>query len=195
VSLASFISVLTEITEVNKMKRCTRKLMDTSLTNLPELSLTPAMQAFIENIALYYETYGIPRIAGRMFGLSLVTTTPLSAEQIARLLDASLSSVSTNVRALIANGWVEKATFPGDRTTYYRFSPSAWENVMERRKQGIAPLKAMAEQMKLNLPAGDPAYQQLNGMSQWADLLMHHYEQLIAAWKAHKAAEDNQKEG
>jgi DNA-binding transcriptional regulator GbsR (MarR family) len=189
------ISVLTEITETSKMKRYARKLMDTSPTNLPELSLTPAMQAFIENIALYYETYGIPRIAGRMFGLSLVTTTPLSAEQIARLLDASLSSVSTNVRALIANGWVEKVTFPGDRTTYYRFSPSAWENVMERRKQGIAPLKAMAEQMKSNLSASDPAYQQLGGMAQWADLLMYHYEQLIAAWKAHKAAEDNQKEG
>jgi DNA-binding transcriptional regulator GbsR (MarR family) len=151
-----------------------------------DLALTADMTKFIENIALYYENYGIPRIAGRMFGLLLVTTTPLSAEQIAQLLDASLSSISTNVRALIANGWVEKVTFPGDRTTYYQFSPSAWENVMERRKQGIAPLKAMAEQMKAALPPDDPARAQLSSMADWADLLMGHYESLIALWKTRK---------
>ena len=147
-------------------------------------TLTAEMLKFIENIALYYENYGIPRIAGRMFGLLLVTATPMSAEQIAQLLEASLSSISTNVRALIANGWVEKVTFPRDRTTYYRFSPSAWENVMERRKQGIAPLKAMADQMKAALPTDDPARRQLDLMSEWADLLITHYETLIAAWKA-----------
>jgi DNA-binding transcriptional regulator GbsR (MarR family) len=150
-------------------------------------ALTSEMSKFVENIALYYENYGIPRIAGRMFGLLLITTAPLSAEQIAQLLDASLSSVSTNVRALIANGWVEKAAFPGDRTTYYRFSPSAWENVMERRRQGIAPLKIMAEQMKTALPIDDPARTQLERMAEWADLLMGHYESLIAAWKRRTA--------
>ena len=147
------------------------------------VSLTPEMLKFIESIALYYENYAIPRIAGRMFGLLLVTTTPLSAERIAELLDASLSSVSTNVRALIANGWVEKITFPGDRTTYYRFSPTAWESVMERRKQSFAPLKAMAEQMEAALPPDHPARGQLAGMAAWTELLMAHYETLIAEWR------------
>lgn len=148
-------------------------------------ALTAEMVKFIENIAQYYENYGIPRIAGRMYGLLLITTTPLSAEQIAALLDASLSSISTNVRALMANGWVEKVTFPGDRTTYYRFSPSAWENVIERRRQGIAPLKTMAADMKAALPDDNPARAQLAEMEAWADMLMEHYERLIAAWKAH----------
>jgi DNA-binding transcriptional regulator GbsR (MarR family) len=148
------------------------------------VSLNAQMLKFIENIALYYENYGIARIAGRIFGLLLVTTTPLSAEQIGDLLDASLSSVSTNARALIANGWVEKITFPGDRTTYYRFSPDAWQNVMERRKQSFAPLKAIAEQMKASLSPDDPARQQLEDMSAWTDLLMEHYDTLISAWKA-----------
>lgn len=140
--------------------------------------------AFIEKIALYYENYGIPRIAGRMFGLFLVTAAPLSAEKIAILLDASLSSISTNVRALIANGWVDKVIFSGDRTTYYRLAPNAWENVMERRKQSFAPLKALAEGMAQALPTDDAARAQLEGMAAWTTLLMEHYDTLIETWRA-----------
>lgn len=145
--------------------------------------LTEAEAAFIEKIALYYENYAIPRIAGRMFGLFLVTASPLSAEQIAALLDASLSSISTNVRALLANGWVDKVTSPGERTTYYRLAPTAWENVMERRRQSFAPLRALAEQMAQALPPDAPARLQLESMTDWTTMLMEHYAELIEAWR------------
>jgi len=146
-------------------------------------ALNAQMRGFMEAIAQYYEHYGIPRIAGRMFGLFLLTTEPLSAEQIAQALDASLSSVSTNVRALIANGWVDKVTFPGERTTYYRFSPSAWEHVMERRKQSFQPLQTIAQTMLAELPADHPAREQLSSMSAWTVLLKDHYDRLIADWR------------
>lgn len=149
------------------------------------LALNPQILQFIENIGMYYEGYGIPRIGGRMFGLFLVTAVPLSAEQIAQALKASRGSISLNVRALLANGWIEKVTFPGDRTEYYRFSPLAWEKVMERRKQSFVPLKKMAEQAKAALPPEHPARAQVEGMAEWADLLNQHYETLIAAWQAH----------
>ena len=156
-------------------------------------ALTPDMLKFIEDIALYYENFGIPRIAGRMFGLFLVTTEPLSAEQVAEALAASLSSVSTNIRVIMANGWVEKITRPGDRTTYYRFSPTAWASVMERRRQGIAPLKALASRLNATLPTDHPAHAQLEGMVEWTDMLMQHYDTLIAAWKERQSGQ-NQKE-
>jgi DNA-binding transcriptional regulator GbsR (MarR family) len=155
-------------------------------------ALTPDMLKFIEDIALYYENFGIPRIAGRMFGLFLVTTEPLSAEQVAEALAASLSSVSTNIRVIMANGWVEKITRPGDRTTYYRFSPTAWASVMERRRQGIAPLKALASRLNASLPPDHPAHKQLQGMVEWTDMLMQHYDTLIATWQARQS--ENQKE-
>lgn len=159
------------------------------MTNEPNdpSALTPETAAFIDKIGLYYENYGIPRIAGRMFGLFIATAEPLSAERIAALLDTSLSSVSTNVRALIANGWVEKTTLKGDRTTYYRFSPNAWESVMTRRKQSFAPLKALADQMAAALPPDSPASGQLQEMSDWAAMLMGHYDNLIESWRAYKA--------
>jgi DNA-binding transcriptional regulator GbsR (MarR family) len=115
------------------------------------VELNPETLQSIENIARFYEGFGIPRIGGRMFGLFLVTTTPLSAEQIAELLSASRSSISTNVRGLITNGWVEKVTYPGDRTEYFRFCPMAWENVLENRKKGLVPLQRLAEKAKGSL--------------------------------------------
>lgn len=58
---------------------------------------------FIGNFADVYEAYGMPRIGGR-FGLYLAKAIPLSVGKIAELLHASPSSISTNVRGLIANG-------------------------------------------------------------------------------------------
>jgi DNA-binding transcriptional regulator GbsR (MarR family) len=182
---SSLISVFTEMSEM-KMRKWK------SLSDQQPPLLSPDKLRFIESIALYYENYGIPRIAGRMFGLLLLNTRPLSAEQISQILGASLSSVSTNIRALISNGWAEKVTLPGDRVTYYQFSPHAWEQVMERRRQSFAPLKAMADNMTSALPADDPARQQMQQLSDWASLLMQHYETLITTWQAQLAARTSQ---
>lgn len=154
---------------------------------ISELNLNADLWQFIENIARYYEGYGIPRIGGRMFALLLVAPGPLSAEQIAALLKASRSSVSTNVRGLVANGWVERVTVLGERTEYYRFSPTAWDRVLERRRQAFAPLIAMVQQAQGALSEAHNAHVQLALMSEWATLMMNHYEALMALWQARKA--------
>lgn len=164
--------------------------MDDAPSHPTDLNLNPDLWQFIENIARYYEGYGIPRIGGRMFALLLVALNPLSAEQIAELLKASRSSVSTNVRGLVANGWVEKVTVLGDRTEYYRFSPTAWDRVIERRRQAFAPLIAMVNQAQGVLSDDHPAQAQLATMNDWATLMMHHYESLIALWQARKSEGD-----
>ena len=72
-----------------------------------KISLKPELQKFIENIAAIYEGYGIPRIGGRIFGLSLVFGEPLLAEDMSGLLQASRSSISTNIRAFVSNDFNE----------------------------------------------------------------------------------------
>lgn len=147
------------------------------------IELNSEILRFIENIAGIYEGYGIPRIGGRIFALCLVTVTPLSAEKIAELLQASRSSVSTNIRRLITNGWVTKVTFTGDRTEYYRFCPNAWEHVLEHRKKGLMPLKMMADQAQDALSFDNPAREQLEEMSEWVKLQIQNHEVMIATWK------------
>ena len=149
------------------------------------MDLNPSLIRFIEDIGMYFKGFGIPRIGGRMFGLFLVASSPLSAAQIAHLLKTSRGSVSTNVRGLVANGWVDKVTFPGDRTEYYLFSPKAWERVMERRRQGLAPLIAMAQGALAAMPTDHPASARLEIMMEWAGFLVDQYERLISAWQAH----------
>ncbi|MFP3334732.1 hypothetical protein SB761_28985, partial [Pseudomonas sp. SIMBA_064] len=74
---------------------------------------------FIEEIGLDYERQNLPRVAGRIMGLLMVTNGPLSSQQIASTLQISLGAVSTNVNLLIQVGIVEKKTLIGDRMNYY----------------------------------------------------------------------------
>ncbi len=153
----------------------------TADTKMPKLSAEK--RSFIERIAQYYEAYGIPRIAGRMFGLFLITAQPLSAEQVAALLQASRASISTNLRAIMVNGWVEQVTYPGQRTRYFQLAASAWQRVLERRQQGILPLKRLAEDTLAKLDAKDPARSQLKATADWAEMLATHYQKLIDEMK------------
>src|SRR5271157_5308726 len=83
--------------------------------------LSPELINFIESMGRYFESYGIPRIGGRILGLLLVTHEPLSAEDIATILKVSRGSVSTNFQLLLTSALAEKVTFQGDRTTYFAF--------------------------------------------------------------------------
>ncbi|NIS79341.1 MAG: hypothetical protein GTO14_03765 [Anaerolineales bacterium] len=55
---------------------------------------------------------------------------------------------------------------------------------MEQRKQGFIPLKTMAEQALAALPLGYPANWQLEGMVEWASMLIEHYDNLMSTWQA-----------
>lgn len=147
------------------------------------IELNSDILRFIENIAGIYEGYGIPRIGGRIFGLCLVTVNPLSSEKISELLQASRSSISTNIRRLVANGWVKKVTFTGDRTEYYRFCPDAWEHVLEHRKKGLVPLKTMVDEAENVLFSDNPAREQLSQMGEWVNLQIDAHEAMINKWK------------
>ena len=96
---------------------------------------------FIESMGRYFESYGIPRIGGKILGLLLVAHEPLSAEDIASILKVSRGSISTNFRLLLTSALAEKVTFPGDRTTYFVFPATAWEKAMMVEIEGIAFFK------------------------------------------------------
>lgn len=148
-----------------------------------EIVLSSKLTSFIENIAGVYEKYGIPRIGGRIFGLCLVVSDPLSAEDISELLQASRSSVSTNIRGLIANGWIEKVTFPGDRIDYFKFSPMAWQRVLEHRKNGLLPLKIIVERGQEAVTIDTPEHEQLREMEEWIKIQIKYHDEMITAWQ------------
>ncbi len=146
--------------------------------------LDPELARFIESMGMYFESYGIPRIGGRVLGLLLIAHEPLSAERIASILKVSRASVSTNFRILLTSGLAEKVTYPGDRTTYFIFPQTGLEKTLLVEIQGISALKRLVQQGLNALPSGDAARRRMQEMSDWADFLVKLYQKGLLEWQA-----------
>ena len=90
---------------------------------------------FIDRMGLALESDGLPRIAGRIFGLLLVSEDCRSLDQLASELRVSKSSVSTNARLLEQHGVLERNSRPSDRRDYYRVPPDLFSHTMAQRLQ------------------------------------------------------------
>jgi DNA-binding transcriptional regulator GbsR (MarR family) len=82
---------------------------------------------FIEDIGLYFEQLGLPRMAGRILGVLLISDPPAqSINALSEKLHASKSSISIMARLLVERGLIEQAASPIPRRDYYRFKPGGW---------------------------------------------------------------------
>jgi len=82
---------------------------------------------FIEDIGLFFEQMGLPRMAGKILGVLLISDPPAqSITDIAQYLSASKSSISIMARLLVERGLIERVASPMPRRDYYRFKPGGW---------------------------------------------------------------------
>lgn len=141
---------------------------------------------FIETLGAMWESYGLPRGAGRIFGLLLVADRPLTGEDISRALRVSRSNVSTDVRRLLTLGIVERTRVPGDRSGYYVFSPHAWEHTLAIRRAEARRYRDLAEQTMEELATGHPGRRRLEELKAWAEIFTEAIDRMLAAWKARR---------
>ncbi len=82
---------------------------------------------FIEDIGLYFEQMGLPRMAGRILGALLISD-PISQSitDLCEKLQASKSSISIMARLLMERGLIERVASPIPRRDYYRFKQGGW---------------------------------------------------------------------
>jgi DNA-binding transcriptional regulator GbsR (MarR family) len=88
---------------------------------------------FIETMGLVLESDGLPRIAGRILGLLLVSEEPRSLDDLAAELGVSKASVSTNTRLLEQRGVLERVSRPADRRDYYQVPRDLFSHTMAQR--------------------------------------------------------------
>ncbi len=111
---------------------------------------------FIEDIGLFFEQMGMPRMAGRILGVLLIADPPAqSITDIAGTLMTSKSSVSTMARLLVEDGLIERVASPVPRRDYYRFKPGGWILYMRRWLGLMAELHRITER-GLRLLADQP---------------------------------------
>ena len=89
--------------------------------------------SFIERMGLVLELEGLPRIAGRIFGLLLVSEDARSLDDLAAELQVSKGSVSTNARLLEQRGLLERLCRPADRRDYYSVPADLFLHTMDQR--------------------------------------------------------------
>lgn len=101
---------------------------------------------FIEDVALFCEQMGLPRMAGRVLGVLLISDPPSqSLNELCDYLQASKSSVSTMARLLVGEGLIEPAPCLVPRRDYFRFKDGGWLEFMRRRMEVMAGLHAIAD--------------------------------------------------
>ena len=91
------------------------------------------LDEFVERLAVAMEADGLPRIAGRIFALLLLSEDALSLDAIAEAIGASKASASVNARVLEQRGPIERLSLQGDRRDYYRSVSNLFVRTMEQR--------------------------------------------------------------
>jgi DNA-binding transcriptional regulator GbsR (MarR family) len=101
---------------------------------------------FIEDIGLFFEHMGLPRMAGRVLGVLLISD-PLaqSLNELTEALQASKSAVSTATRLLVEARLIEQVPSPVPRRDYFQFRPGGWMLFMQQQMQVMVALHQITE--------------------------------------------------
>src|SRR4051812_27835447 len=103
------------------------------------------VERFIERSGLLWEQDGMPRIAGRIFALALITEEALSLDEIAKCLGVSKASVSNDTRLLERMGFIVRVSRPGDRKDYYQSDERSFERAIAERVRRMHQLQELIE--------------------------------------------------
>ena len=84
------------------------------------------MKRFVEEVGIFFEQAGLPRMAGRILGWLMIAEPPhQTTGELEEALMASKGSISTMTRLLIRIGLIERISLPGQRRDYFRIKPGA----------------------------------------------------------------------
>jgi DNA-binding transcriptional regulator GbsR (MarR family) len=101
---------------------------------------------FLEDVGMFFEQTGVPRMAGRILGWLLISDPPhQSPNELAEALMASKGSISSMTRLLIQIGLVERISLPGVRHDYFRIRPGAWHHLIKQSGDQCTAFRQLAE--------------------------------------------------
>ncbi len=102
------------------------------------------VQAFAEEVALYYESSGMPRIPSRVLGWLMVCDPPQqTAAELVEALSISKASASNTLRLLQSLRLIERA--PSGRAAAYRLCSDGFTGLFERKLQALTAFRPLAD--------------------------------------------------
>ena len=116
------------------------------------MKLTEAKQQFISSWGAFGTNWGINRTMAQIHALLLISSDPLTQDDIMQDLDISRGNVNMNIRELISWGLVERVILPGERKEYFSAEKDIWKVVRlivkERKKRELEPMLKLLDQLE-----------------------------------------------
>ncbi len=119
---------------------------------LYDMEYTDAKETFLNAWGSLGSSWGINRTMAQIHALLLLSTEPLSTEDVMKELNISRGNANMNLRALIDWGIVTKEFKSGERREYFRSGKNIWELARqiarERKKRELEPILRVMDQFE-----------------------------------------------
>jgi len=116
---------------------------------MTERKSAPDLDQIISHLGEMTEDNGLSRTAGRIFGLLLISGTPLAFSELARKLGVSRAGISTNTRLLEEMGLIERISRRADRQDYFEVPSNVWaiqiERQLKRDRRALSHVEALRD--------------------------------------------------
>lgn len=139
------------------------------------------LDTFIDRMGLVAEADGLSRIAGRIMGLMVLESGPLSFSEIAERLDVSRASVSTNTRFLERIGVIERVTLKGERQDHFQLAKAPYARLLEGYAARIKKAEDVVAEARAELGPDDAERRKrLDELGAFYAALAANFEELVA---------------
>lgn len=143
-------------------------------------------ERFVERMGMLGESEGLPRIAGRIFGLLLVEPGERSLDDLASVLGVSKASISTDARRLEQLGFLERTSRPSDRKDYYSISSDVFARSLGQRLDRMRQFHELIEDAR-SLPVSPKVRARLDDLDSAYELAVSAVVDVIARWERSRA--------
>lgn len=110
---------------------------------MPE-DVTELELQFAEDLGQFFESEGLARMAGRVWGMLLVMDEPyLSALDLEEALGASAGAISIATRSLLQLGLIERVNVRGERRNYFAPRRGAVANILRLRLERLVAVEGL----------------------------------------------------
>ena len=116
------------------------------------MKLNEARQQFINSWGAFGTNWGINRTMAQIHALLLVSSEPLTQDDMMEELHISRGNVNMNIRELITWGLVERVIQPGERKEFFSAEKDIWKVVKlivkERKKRELEPMLQLLDKLE-----------------------------------------------
>ena len=116
------------------------------------MKLVEAKQQFINSWGGFGTQWGINRTMAQIHALLLISSAPVTQDNIMKQLSISRGNVNMNIRDLISWGLVERVIVSGERKEYFTADKNIWkvatQIIKERKKRELDPMLKLLSQLE-----------------------------------------------